>query len=75
MVQTGTRGRIPGGIMIIRTVSFGFERRRAEDDTARGILTLDDRQDSRTPRMLRDATPDRGRRFDDAPARDLIERH
>lgn len=61
--------------MIIRTISFAFERRRIGDDDARGILTLGDRQDTRTPRTLRESGQDRGgRRFDDPPSRDLIER-
>lgn len=61
--------------MIIRTVSFAFERRRIGDDDARGILTLGDRQDSRTPRLFRDNDSDRFRRFDDQPARDLTEKY
>ena len=60
--------------MIIRSVSFPFERRRAGDELARDILTLDDRQDSRTPRALRDDREPMFRRFDDKPSRDLVSR-
>lgn len=63
--------QIPGGMMIIRSVSFTFERRRLGDDDARGILTLDDRQDTRTPRVFRESREMLGRRYDDPPARDL----
>ena len=60
--------------MIIRTVPFAFERRRIGDDDARGILTLGDRHDSRTPRLFRESDSDRYRRFDDPPYRDLTEK-
>jgi len=61
--------------MIIRSVTFAFERRRAGDDQARDILTLDDRQDTRTPRVFRDDRDAFNRRFDDPPSRDLTGRH
>lgn len=57
--------------MIIRSVSFAFERRRMTDDDARGILTLDDRQDTRTPRLSREWPDHPLRRHDDPPSRDL----
>jgi hypothetical protein len=60
--------------MIIRSVSFAFERRRITDDESRAILTLSDRQDTRTPRAFREWPDHPMRRHDDPPSRDLTSR-
>ena len=59
--------------MINRTISFAFERANPSDEVSRDVLTLDDRHDTRTPRLFRERRGEPSMRGnDDYPSRNLI---